>query len=198
MLATLDQFERVPRVLRLDIAGHPVGWIHWSKAASLYSRELVRWTMGDTVLRLIGGISKATGKRIHLDIHTIISCRGKIVRSQRAEPSVTNVALFARDHHRCMYCGGRFADGALTRDHITPKSRGGTDRWQNIVAACRRCNHFKGNRLPHECAMELIAVPYVPNAAEHLALCNSGRILADQWDFLERRFGAHSRSRAEL
>ena len=198
MLATLEEFDRVPRVLRLDISGQPVSWIHWRKATCLYARELVRWTIGDTVLRLRGGICKATGTRSYLDIHTIISCQGKIVSNARSEPLVTNAALFARDRHRCMYCGGRHSAAGLTRDHITPISRGGTDRWQNVVAACRRCNHFKGNRLPHECGMELIAVPFAPNPSEYLALINSGRILGDQSDFLEKRFGEHCRARAEL
>ena len=39
----------------------------------------------------------------------------------------------------------------------------------------------------------LMALPYVPNFAEYLALINSGRILGDQMDFLRRSFGADSR-----
>ena len=35
--------------------------------------------------------------------------------------------------------------------------------------------------------MALVAVPYVPNRAEYLALSNR-RILADQMEFLSRRF----------
>ena len=41
--------------------------------------------------------------------------------------------------------------------------------------------------------MELLALPYVPNFAEYLALINSGRILGDQMDFLKAQFGADSR-----
>ena len=41
--------------------------------------------------------------------------------------------------------------------------------------------------------MELLALPYVPNFAEYLALINSGRILGDQMDFLRRSFGSESR-----
>jgi 5-methylcytosine-specific restriction endonuclease McrA len=74
-----------------------------------------------------------------------------------------------------------------------PRSRGGQDAWDNVVAACRRCNHHKGNRLPDECGMELVALPYVPNFAEYLALINSGRILGDQMDFLKSQVGKNSR-----
>jgi hypothetical protein len=67
-----------------------------------------------------------------------------------------------------------------------------------VLAACKRCNHFKGSRLPHECGMEILALPYVPNVAEYLALTNSGRILGDQMSFLEAQFGRHSKLRAHL
>lgn len=38
----------------------------------------------------------------------------------------------------CSYCG---AWGMMTRDHVVPKSRGGTC----IVPACHRCNCSKGD-----------------------------------------------------
>jgi len=41
--------------------------------------------------------------------------------------------------------------------------------------------------------MELLALPYVPNYAEYLALINGGRILGDQMDFLKRSFSRNSR-----
>ena len=81
----------------------------------------------------------------------------------------------------------------LTRDHVVATSRGGRDSWDNVVAACKRCNHHKGSRLLQECGMELMALPYLPNFAEYLALTNSGRILGDQMDFLRKSFGSNSR-----
>jgi len=81
----------------------------------------------------------------------------------------------------------------LTRDHVVPTSRTGRDSWDNVVAACKRCNHHKGNRILEESNMVLLALPYVPNFAEYLALTNSGRILGDQMDFLKKSFGANSR-----
>ena len=72
------------------------------------------------------------------------------------------------------------------------------DRWDNVVAACKRCNHHKGSRLLQDCDIELLALPYVPNTAEYLALTNSGRILGDQMSFLESQFGQHSKARESL
>lgn len=193
------EFDMIPRILRLDIAGQPIGWINWQRAVCLYARNLVIWTMGDFVMQIRGGICAAKGTRTVLDVNSIIACAGRIhSRRESAIPPLTNKALFARDRNLCLYCGDKFSDGMLTRDHVTPKSRGGTDSWNNVVAACKRCNVYKGNRMPHECGMELLALPYEPNHAEFLALINSGRILGDQLTFLENRLGEKAKVRKEL
>ncbi len=198
MLATLDQFERIPRVLRLNIAGQPIGWITWQSAVCLYTRELVRWTMGESVLRIRGGYSRIDGTRTVVDVNSIIACDGEVFEGVKTVPPLTNRALFARDQHMCMYCGFKQPDSNLTRDHVVPKSLGGRDVWDNVVAACKRCNHRKGNRLLEECEWELLALPYVPNLPEYLALTNSGRILGDQMSFLESQFSSGHRKRSSV
>lgn len=67
-------------------------------------------------------------------------------------------AVFARDDHRCQYCGG-VADSI---DHIVPKSRGGLHVWENVAAACRRCNLDKRDRTPDEAGMKLAKRPHTP------------------------------------
>ena len=91
-----------------------------------------------------------------------------------------------------MYCGREFPEYGLTRDHVVPLSRGGRDVWSNVVSACRSCNTRKGGRIPEEAHMSLLAVPYVPNWAEFLALSNR-RILADQMEFLKSQFNRKNR-----
>lgn len=193
MVATVTEFERLPRILRLDISGKPIEWVSWQEAVCLYAREIVVWTLGDAILRVRGGHSRINAARSTMDIHSIIACGGKIIAPARGVPPLTNEALFRRDLNVCLYCGNTFADGELTRDHVVPLSRSGMDVWDNVVAACKRCNHHKGNRLLQDCGMELLALPYIPNFAEYLALINSGRILGDQMDFLRKSFGRHSR-----
>ena len=193
MVATVEDFHRVPRVLRLNVAGQPVDWVSWQEAVCLYARDIVVWTLGDAILRIRGGHNRHDGSRSYMHIHSIIACHGKVVTRDGVVPPLTNQALFGRDRNVCLYCGGEFADGELTRDHVVPISRGGLDRWLNVVAACKRCNHYKGNRLLQETNLELRALPYVPNFAEYLALINSGRILVDQMDFLRKSFKVGSR-----
>ncbi len=83
---------------------------------------------------------------------------------------VTNTFLFARDGYRCMYCGRHRSDlrhrEFLTRDHVVPMSRGGTNTWQNVVTACSPCNNRKGSHLPVEVAMHPLHPPLEPNYVE--------------------------------
>ena len=178
----------VPLILRLDTAGAPVTWIPWQEAVCLYSRNMVAWTAGASVFTITGGTNRMTGLRSFVDINSIIAIkRSSTHKHQRNIPPLTNRELFLRDANLCMYCGGQFRDSSLTRDHVLPMSRGGRDRWSNVVTACRHCNTQKGNKTPEEARMALLAVPYVPNWAEYLALSNR-KILADQMEFLKSQF----------
>lgn len=71
---------------------------------------------------------------------------------ERAQVNRHRRAVFARDQHRCRYCG---KPGALTLDHVWPVSKGGTHDQQNLVACCLPCNLRKGARFPHEAGMVL-------------------------------------------
>ena len=51
------------------------------------------------------------------------------------------------------------APGALTLDHVVPRSRNGESTWENLVASCRPCNNRKGNRTPQEAGMTLARPP---------------------------------------
>lgn len=181
-------------VLRLDVSGRPLDWVSQETAASLYCRDGVAWEAGVRTFRLHGGVSRVSGVQSVLDVNSIIAMT-EYAGELRAEPALTNARLFRRDGYLCLYCGGRFAASALTRDHVLPVSRGGTDTWTNVVTACRRCNHRKGDRLPAEAerhGLRLLAVPYAPNYAEGLILSNR-QILADQMEYLASRIGRDSR-----
>jgi 5-methylcytosine-specific restriction endonuclease McrA len=72
--------------------------------------------------------------------------------------TVNRRTVFARDGHRCQYCGA----AAENIDHVVPRSRGGKHAWDNVVAACRRCNMRKEDHLPHEVGFVLHRVPTAP------------------------------------
>ena len=96
----------------------------------------------------------------------------------------TRFNLFLRDEFSCQYCSSL---GDLTFDHIVPRARGGITSWENVVAACSKCNLKKGARSLKQCGMNLRRPVRRPQAEE---LRNIGRKfppnhLHDSWmDFL--------------
>ena len=84
-------------------------------------------------------------------------------------PAFTRFNLFLRDQFSCQYCG---AGGEMTFDHVVPRSRGGRTTWENVVAACGRCNLKKGNMTVRQAGMALNRLPQRPTSAE---LQNKGR-----------------------
>ena len=141
-------------------------------------------------------------KAAYMDRVDIVAEYDTIVRSPTTEiriPSVvvlrdyvkpqkrvafTRFNLFLRDGFLCQYCGSK---GDLTFDHVVPRASGGVTSWENVVAACSRCNLKKGSKSLRRAGMSLRRAPRQPSSEE---LRNSGRqfppnYLHDSWmDFL--------------
>ncbi|NUP28614.1 MAG: HNH endonuclease [Nocardia sp.] len=77
----------------------------------------------------------------------------------RPEGRATHAAILRRDGNRCGYCGA----GAYTVDHIRPRSRGGPNTWENLIACCGACNTGKADRTPEEAGMRLLWQPRPPD-----------------------------------
>ncbi|HYW75710.1 MAG TPA: HNH endonuclease [Gammaproteobacteria bacterium] len=182
----MDAQEAIPLILALDAGGLPVKWLPWQDVVALYCNDKIAWEAGSDNIRLRGGFNPLTGHQSEMFISTIVAVPDRTRRHQNGMvPRLNNRELFRRDRNLCMYCGEQFPSRELTRDHVVPLFQGGPDRWENVVTACRSCNHRKGARTPEQAHMKLLAVPYAPNHAEWLILANR-RILADQMAFLSR------------
>ncbi|HEY9448059.1 MAG TPA: HNH endonuclease [Burkholderiales bacterium] len=183
-----------PLILTLDTHGVPHRWITWQHACYYYAKDQIAWSLGERAFTVYGGLNRVTALRSEISASSIIAIKGRAMamKSFNQVPPLNNRELFHRDRQVCAYCGGLFAIGKLTRDHILPFSRGGRDSWMNVVTACRPCNERKSDRTPEGAGMELIYLPYVPNRAEYLILTNR-RILADQMEFLAQHVPAQSR-----
>jgi 5-methylcytosine-specific restriction endonuclease McrA len=101
----------------------------------------------------------------------------------RASAPLSRRAVFARDNHRCQYCGAH----AENLDHIVPRSRGGTHTWENVVASCRPCNARKEDRLLSECGMVLRRQPVAPHATTSL-IASAGPIDPDWAQYLSQHY----------
>jgi len=184
-------YDLSQEVLRTDSAGMPLEWIDYQDAVKLYHLGQVAYGCGTPLYRLHGGICAKTGRRSIIEVNSIIATYGNNHALAKARehyvPPLNNHTLFKRDAHVCMYCGKRFSSGELSREHVTPLSRGGRDNWKNVVTACKRCNNHKAGRTPEEAHMQLLAIPFTPNHAEYIFL-KGRRILADQMEFLMAHF----------
>ena len=73
--------------------------------------------------------------------------------------------IFIRDNFTCQYCGVQTRD--LTIDHIIPRSKNGPHTWENLVSACRQCNHRKGGKTIEEARLKLASTPREPRASRY-------------------------------
>jgi 5-methylcytosine-specific restriction endonuclease McrA len=76
-------------------------------------------------------------------------------------------SILARDSHTCQYCG---STRDLTIDHVTPRWKGGTNTWGNLVTCCRKCNLKKGDKTPEQAKMKLMRPPRRPQYVPYLSL----------------------------
>ena len=116
----------------------------------------------------------------------LLSGTGNVFRSARvsfAEPPVERYVGLVRhaDGHRCQYCGSQ----AENIDHIVPRSKGGRHAWENVVAACRRCNARKRDHMLEETGMKLRRPPTAPRGRQW-ALAALGAVLPDWEPYLGR------------
>ncbi len=97
------------------------------------------------------------------------------VKRPLPELRLSRRTVFARDEYMCQYCGQTGVD--LTIDHVVPRRHGGTTHWENVVAACRRCNMKKGDKMLHQTGMKLIRQPRRPRYVPYISLTKylSGR-----------------------
>lgn len=50
-----------------------------------------------------------------------------------------------KNDSKCVYCREPLTYRCVTADHVTPKSEGGLNQKENIVASCRDCNQAKAS-----------------------------------------------------
>jgi 5-methylcytosine-specific restriction endonuclease McrA len=91
----------------------------------------------------------------------------------KKRPKLCARTIRERDGNRCQYTGKllKLDEGSL--DHVLPRSRGGRDTWENLVWSSKDVNTRKGNRLPHEAGLKLLAVPRAPKELPATALIHN-------------------------
>lgn len=100
-----------------------------------------------------------------------------LVKRPFAPRKLSKKEIFLRDQYTCQYCGKKTQE--LTLDHVVPRRQKGAHTWENVVAACSRCNLRKAGRTPEEANMRLKTEPRVPQPNPYRILQN--RAILDEW-----------------
>lgn len=160
--------------LLLDVDHTPLQVLDWQRAVWLVLTARVRpvETYDHLVVR---------SSSVSLAWPAVVALARKSPTDPASVP-LSRAAVFARDRFTCQYCGLACAPRAdrpptdtLTVDHVVPRARGragrvvladgrvvATTSWENLVTACRACNHRKADRTPEQAGMPLRVVPRRP------------------------------------
>src|SRR5436309_5747240 len=146
------------RSLVLNVTERPLAVVSATRAVVLVLKEKADVLVSNGVV--------FRSERLTIPAPSVVKLKYFVRIPYRAHAALTRRAVFARDGWVCQYCG-RTAENV---DHVIPRSLGGSHTWDNVVAACRRCNSRKENRLPHEVGLRLARRPFVPSDGFRLSL----------------------------
>ena len=100
-----------------------------------------------------------------------------LVKRPFAPRKLSKKEIFLRDQYTCQYCGKKTQE--LTLDHVVPRRQNGSHTWENVVAACSRCNLRKAGYTPEEARMKLNREPRAPQPNPYRMLQN--RLILEEW-----------------
>ncbi|MBL6619821.1 MAG: HNH endonuclease [Ilumatobacteraceae bacterium] len=130
-------------VLVLNASYEPLSIVSFRRATCLVLDDKAE------IIEHDGGVLRSPS--LTVPVPSVVRLRYMVRVARRRQAVLSRRAVFARDDHTCQYCGGP----ADSIDHVLPRSRGGGHDWENLVAACRRCNLAKRDRTPEEAGMRL-------------------------------------------
>jgi len=138
------------RTLVLNAGYEPLAVVSFKRALVLVLNEKA------TVLA--GASEKVRSASMEFEMPSVILLSRYVRIPNHRRIPVSRRGVLRRDGHRCAYC----KRSASTIDHVIPKSKGGGDSWENLVACCLKCNNKKGDRTLNEIGWQLDFTPKMP------------------------------------
>lgn len=166
------------QTLLLNATYEPLKVVNWRKAVTLWCQGKVEViSVYDREVRSVS---------ISFKLPSVIRLL-RYIRIKRSFDYVpfSRANIYARDDHRCQYCGTEFSISELTFDHVVPVAQGGRKDWENIVTCCINCNRQKGGRTPRQAGMRLVRMPTRPARAPAIRITVGLRNAPESWrDYL--------------
>lgn len=118
----------------------PKGWLapslmHRIETTMGWINRLIRWS--PIVSLALERVKFDMQKMQNSDIQGIQYQQGTLFEKEVME------YLLEKWNHKCMYCG--IEDVPFEKEHLIPRSRGGSNRISNLGLSCRKCNQAKSN-----------------------------------------------------
>ena len=134
----MEYIQSYSSILVLNSTYEPLHFTNWKRAIVLLFKEKAK-KISDRVIRLVNYV--------------------RIPFTNQNELLPTRNMIYKRDDYECQYCGTKHN---LTIDHVIPRSKGGKDTWDNLVACCTTCNVKKGNKSLKEMGWKPKNIPKAP------------------------------------
>jgi len=158
----------VNKVLLLNASYEPLNICSWRRALILLLKGKAE---------KVEAYESLINETIH--VPSVIRLRYYVVVPYKELP-FNRKNILHRDNHTCQYCGK--ISSSLTIDHIIPRSKGGKSTWENVVAACARCNSLKADKLLEDTGLKLRKKPAKPKNYIKFELTKHSKELFNKWD----------------
>lgn len=141
------------RIKGMDAAGNIMSW-NGSDLDHYPSENALSWS-GDNVTLfeehpyIRSAPNSETGEESRHYIPTIAVCSHHFGFHLRKGDTVSLRTLYNIYKGTCQYCLNPISFNEATKDHVIPKSKGGTNHDFNLVLACRKCNNDKDSIFPY-------------------------------------------------
>ncbi len=164
--------SRQPRFLNRR---RPKGWL----APSLQHRVETTLTWVNRLRRYVP-VAALSVELVRFDTHLMQNAEISGVAYQQGTLAGYEVRQYLLEKwgRRCAYCGK--AGVPLQIEHLTPRSRGGSDRVSNLTLACAPCNQTKGDRTAAE-----FGHPHI-QAQARIPLKDAAAVNSTRWALYQR------------
>lgn len=103
-------------------------------------------------------------------------------RQKRRRRTINLRQLYNIYDGECQYCLKKIPFASSTRDHVLPRSKGGSNADDNIVLSCHKCNNKKSDKFPYLNTIGSEVKPKVLKDAEFTALSEKVQ-RRDEWKY---------------
>lgn len=168
------------KVKGVDASGNVVSWM----GADLnLTQNTLRWYNNEVSLFddqpcLRSAPNMVTGEEHKWAIPTILVCNHTFGLHRRKGENVSLRSIYNAYKGVCQYCHEKIPYSSATKDHVFPKSQGGSNDDFNLVLACWMCNNKKDSQYPY---FDKDGKPVKPKKLQRPCIIPEGLDMREEW-----------------